>query len=108
MLLIFHFSSESNPLPALTAVVWDKALHAIEYAGLAFLLCRALVGEGLGWSAAIGLALVLASAYGASDEWHQLSVPGRDSDVHDWVADTVGGGLGSIAFSAIARLLPLR
>jgi len=38
---IFHFSSESQPLPALTAAVWDKALNAIEYAGLAFLLCRA-------------------------------------------------------------------
>ena len=42
--LIFHFSSESNPLPALTENVWDKALHFIEYAGLALLVCRGWLG----------------------------------------------------------------
>ena len=41
MALIFHLSSESQPLPALTAHVWDKLLHTIEYAGLALLLARA-------------------------------------------------------------------
>ena len=31
MAFIFHLSSESRPLPALTAHVWDKLLHTIEY-----------------------------------------------------------------------------
>lgn len=39
------------------------------------------------------LALVFASLYGASDEWHQSFVPGRSADVWDWVADTLGAML---------------
>ena len=102
--LIFGFSSESNPLPALTALVWDKALHATEYAGLAFLLCRAIRGEGVGWGPSIALAVIAASAYAGSDEWHQLWVPGRESDLLDWAADTVGAAVGSVGYRPIAAL----
>ena len=96
--LIFHFSSETNPLPSLTAHAWDKALHVAEYAGLAALLARSLRGEGMarGWS--IVGALLIASVYGASDELHQLFVPGRDSSVLDWTADTIGALIGSTLF----------
>jgi VanZ family protein len=105
MALIFHFSSESAPLPALTALVWDKALHLTEYAGLGLLLCRALRGEGLGWLGAVIGALVLASAYGAGDEWHQSFVPFRDSDVRDWVADSLGGTVGSALYFVLRNII---
>jgi VanZ family protein len=98
MLIVFHFSSESQPLPAVTAHVWDKLLHLIEYGGLAALVCRALLGEGLGWLAAVAGAIVAASLYGASDEWHQSFVPMRDADIHDWVADTLGGMAGAVVY----------
>jgi len=101
--LIFHFSSESDPLPALTEAVWDKALHAVEYGGLAFLVCRALRGEGCEWPTACVLAAVVACAYALSDEWHQGMVPGRDSDIRDWVADTIGGSLGVTLYWLAAR-----
>ena len=104
--LIFHFSSESNPLPGLTSLVWDKALHATEYAGLGLLLCRALRGEGIRWWPSIVLALLIASVYAGSDEWHQWVVPGRDSDVLDWVADTIGAAIGSTGYRPIAALIP--
>src|SRR5438067_383795 len=77
--LIFHFSSESNPLPVLTEHVWDKALHALEYAGLALLVSRGWQGEGFGRGWALVLAIVVTTLYAASDEFHQLWVPGRDS-----------------------------
>jgi VanZ family protein len=103
--LIFHFSSESNPLPALTSVIWDKALHISEYAGFAFLVCRALRGVGVAQWRSFTLALLIASAYGTSDEWHQLFVPGRDSDVLDWTADTIGGAFGVALYSAVVTLI---
>ena len=106
--VIFHLSSQSNPLPQVTAIVWDKALHLIEYAGLALLLVRALAGEGLGWLTTIVVAIAATSAYGASDEWHQLLVPGRDSDYHDWIADTCGGALGVVVYATISRILHRR
>ena len=105
MLLIFHLSSESSPVPEITTLVWDKALHAIEYGTLALLFCRAFIGEGYGHVAAIGLAFAFTSAYAASDEWHQLFVPLRNSDLYDWIADSIGGGAALAAFAAIDLML---
>jgi VanZ family protein len=36
------------------------------------------------------VSIVFCSLYGISDEWHQSFVEGREADVWDWVADTVG------------------
>ena len=94
MVLVFYLSSESRPLPEVTRVIWDKALHVVEYGALAWLFCRAFRGEGFGWAAAFVLSLVATSAYGASDEWHQAFVPLRDSSVRDWLADNVGAAVG--------------
>jgi VanZ family protein len=102
--LIFYVSAQSRPLPEITALVWDKLLHGTEYAVLGLLVCRALRGERIAWRLAIVLAAVLASAYGGSDEWHQRFVPGRESSVLDWIADTVGSVLGSVIYRWIATL----
>lgn len=92
---IFYVSSQSDPLPQVTAVVSDKLLHAIEYAGFAVLLCRAFRGEGLRWWPSVALAVLVASGYAATDEWHQRLVPGRESGLPDWTADTIGAAIGS-------------
>jgi VanZ family protein len=98
MVTIFHFSSESQPLPTVTAHVWDKILHSVEYAGLGALVFRALVGGGMGWWPAALLTLAIVSGYGATDEWHQLHVPSRIADIRDWLADTVGAAAGASAY----------
>ena len=108
MIAIYHFSSESQPLPSLTERVWDKLLHLAEYGGLAALVCRALLGEGLGWLAAIAGAIVAASLYGASDEWHQSFVPMRDASVRDWLADTLGGTAGALVYGVGWKRIPAR
>lgn len=98
MALIFHSSSQSDPAPAVTSIVWDKALHLGGYAVLALLFARALRAEGLGpLGVAIG-AVLLTSLYGASDEVHQMFTPMRESDIRDWMADTIGAAIGSAAF----------
>jgi VanZ family protein len=104
---IFPFSAESNPLPALTSLVWDKALHVTEYAGFALLLCRALRGEGLRWWRSIALAVILASVYAATDEFHQLFVPQRSADVADWLADVIGATVGSSLYRLIGEVITL-
>jgi len=88
----------------LTAHVWDKLLHTAEYGGLAFLLCRAWRGEGFRGRTATLLAVLLASLYGASDEWHESFVPLRTPDVLDWLADTLGSAIGAVAFIASVRV----
>jgi VanZ family protein len=105
MAAIFYVSSESNPFPTIAPLVWDKAVHFTEYGILGLLWCRALRGEGLSWPAAIAIALVAASAYGASDEWHQSFVAFRDTDIHDWYADTIGASIGLGFYGAAVTLL---
>src|SRR5690349_20401911 len=56
----------------------DKVVHVAVYGVLGLLICRL----GRRPRAAV-LAIVVASAYGASDEWHQSFVPSRTSDVVD-------------------------
>jgi hypothetical protein len=103
--IIFWLSAQPNPLPFVPRewLSQDKVLHATEYAVLGGLLVVALRLAGLRPARALLLALVLASAYGATDEVHQYFVPGRSADVLDWVADTLGATLGAGLASAALR-----
>src|SRR5262245_44334891 len=104
MAVIYFISSLQHPLPEVTARVSDKVLHAIEYGGLAVLLVRALWREGVSWRDAALAAVVMASLYGASDEYHPAFVPNRRSTVSDWIADSIGAAVGaSAAAAAFAR-----
>ncbi|HUJ00397.1 MAG TPA: VanZ family protein [Usitatibacter sp.] len=66
---------------------WDKAVHAVVFGGVAFLLWAGFAGRG----AVLVCALVI--LLGALDETRQMFVPGRDPDLHDLYAD----GLGAVA-----------
>jgi VanZ family protein len=95
MALIFFISAQPKaPLPPQLS---DKQGHSIGYMGLAVTVGRALAGgisQGTSLRAAAG-AWAIASAYGASDEWHQSFVAGRSADVRDWFADATGALLGA-------------
>ncbi len=106
--VLFHFSGSAS-LPGVLAGVWDKALHAGAYAGLALLVIRALHG-GLGrFRPALAAAGALgAVAYGAFEELHQAFVPGRFASGGDLLADAVGAGLAVAAAGLLHRLMPSR
>ncbi|HET7753857.1 MAG TPA: VanZ family protein [Anaeromyxobacteraceae bacterium] len=107
---IFVISSEPQPFIAPPAWIWesDKIAHFGAYAVLGALLCRAYLGSGLAGSAAFWLALLTASLYGASDEWHQSFVPNRSADPADWLADSIGAALGAALFLLVLRALDRR
>src|SRR5687768_12597782 len=92
---IFYVSSLSNlSLPEPVAV----SGHSAAYLGLAVLLVRALAG---GLPRRIGVriavrAMLIAVAYGISDEVHQSYVPGRVADAYDVVTDAIGAFAGTI------------
>ena len=91
MAVIYAGSSVSH-LPDLPSGVSDKMAHFSEYAVLGLLLARALAGPR--WLSItlpyVAGALILAALYGASDEFHQWFVPGRDADLRDLAADALG------------------
>ena len=98
MAVVFFFSSISNLGMAKRVPDWIS--HPIEYAVGAVLLCRALAGgrEGpLTLSTAL-TAMLLATAYGVTDEYHQSFVPGRTSDFADVFKDLAGAAAGSLIY----------
>lgn len=104
--IIFYLSTQANPLPTLTAHVWDKLLHLIEYGGLGFLLGLALSQQrSVGWRDILFWSALVGLLYGGSDELHQSFVPGRDAEVGDMMADALGCLLGGAASLPVVRLL---
>ena len=82
-----------------------KAGHVSEYAVLAVLLCRALPSFPATRPALrlarIGLmAIGLATAFAASDEFHQSFVPSRTASVADVCLDAAGATLGVLVLGA--------
>ena len=105
--LIFYLSSltPTQPLP-LSFSGSDKVIHFFEYLGLAFLMIRALHAEKrLSFRARYLAVFFLAAAYGASDEFHQYFVPGRECSGFDLLADVAGAAAGVLVFERVIRLL---
>ena len=102
---IFVSSSLTAP-PSPPQQLTDKHVHGVVYAGFALTLVRATAGgtwAGVTAATAGKAAAAGRGMYGATDEWHQSFVPGRDADVRDLVADAVGAALAVAVVGAMAR-----
>jgi len=108
--LIFWVSSKANPFPEVprSLLEQDKLLHAAAYAVLGALVRGALGGARLRPWMALGLAVAMGTAYGASDEWHQSFVPNRSSDPADLAADAIGATMGAALATLILRRVGAR
>ena len=94
--LIFILSAQPGLAVPGTFEYRDKIAHVLEYAGLSWLVDRA---RRASWPHVPALrraaiALLAVSLLGVCDEVFQSGVPGRDSTVYDWMADTLGATLG--------------
>lgn len=85
-----------------------KTAHAVEYAMLGFLIWRVvhsaavLAAQRTPWH--FRLSLLLAALYAATDETHQIFVPGREARVLDVLLDTCGAGFGLAATWGFLRM----
>jgi VanZ family protein len=79
----------------------DKLMHALAYGVLAGFWCIALGGRHRHRVAAVAAAVCT----GLLDEWLQRSLPGRQADVADLVADAVGAVVGAWLALPVARQL---
>jgi VanZ family protein len=98
MALIFFLSDQPslNSGLGLIDTVGRKLLHFGEYALLCFLWWRALravVPSGR----AVLIAFAIASAYAATDEFHQTFVDGRHGTPVDWAIDSAGAAAAALA-----------
>ena len=107
---LFYLSSLSY-LPGVSSLPFnDKVAHFIAYT---------ILGLALGWGGwgtaarsarrpggaliSFILPLLLGVAYGASDEWHQSFVPGRDVSAGDFAADVAGILVGLLVIRWLTR-----
>jgi VanZ family protein len=94
------FAGTSWPTPPNMPGRSDKVVHFTAYA---------LLGASVAWASrsrgVVNAArwIVLVSALGAADEWHQQFIPGRRMDAADWMADTAGAAFGLTLVTALAR-----
>lgn len=105
-ILIFRFSSGNVPLAS--DIYWQdfavkKTGHILLFGFLAVLFYRALIGQQISRKKALILSVVLATLYGASDEYHQMFTQGREARVRDVFFDFFGAMAASFF---LYRILP--
>ena len=96
MALIFHFSS--GRIFVASPVYWQdftvkKIGHVLLFGFLAILVYRGLRGEGVPRKKAAIWAVIFATFYGATDEFHQMFTQGREARVRDVFIDGFGASL---------------
>jgi len=102
--IIFFFSGQQSLDSGLGWIdkVGRKVVHFGEYALLCALWWRAL-RDRLSTDAALVAAVVITSAYAATDEVHQSFVGGRHGTPVDWLIDTAGALTAALLIRRWAR-----
>jgi len=108
MAVIFAASNVPN-LTELPGGLNDHVGHFVGYAILSALVIYALAsGRWTGVTAgACARAVLISTAYGISDEFHQRFVPGRSPALDDIAADAAGA-LAAALLAPVARSVALR
>ena len=97
MAAIFALSSiPDEHIPKISIPNIDKLVHFVEFSILGFLLIRAFLNSGLNisFTKMLILAIIIASLYACSDEWHQHFVHNRTPDIFDLITDFIGVNVG--------------
>jgi VanZ family protein len=85
----------------------DKVAHFLLYYFFTASIYWALTPRLTRPRAALAAAII-AAAYGATDEFHQWFVPGREMSIYDWVADAAGAFVWSALMWIASRALDRR
>jgi VanZ family protein len=97
LILIFISSSiPSSEFPEVSFWGWATLIHLIYFGVLCFLLQTVLLAQrNYPFLArhALLFAILLATVYGMTDEFHQLFTPGRHAQVTDVLVDALGACL---------------
>jgi VanZ family protein len=98
--LALIFGVSSIPQAQLSHTVFrvsDKLAHLAEFTGFGLLLTLAFRGtlkRTARWVLLL-VVVVVGAGVGALDEVYQITVPGRESELLDWVADVAGVLIGN-------------
>lgn len=101
--LIFTVSSiPSDNIPDISIPYSDKIAHLTEYTILGWLLAKACKSTGVKYIKTLSISI--GTLYGASDEFHQSFVSGRECDIVDLIFDGIGCSLAQLIQFLTGRL----
>jgi len=104
MALLFYLSHQPGLDVPMLFPGQDKVIHAGVYAVLGALLLAAQPRQAQGYSwRQINISALIASLYGLGDEIHQYFIPGRSTEVLDWLADTAGALIAASLLAWLSR-----
>lgn len=92
----------------LPEMIVRKTAHVANYAVLGVLVCLLLRDYKLRARTIVWLGTVIVCVYAATDELHQLMVPGRTGQVTDVLLDTAAGFVAITAIVVLQIMLTLR
>jgi VanZ family protein len=101
MAILYYSSSiPADEIPRIDIPNIDKLFHFVEYFILGALLVRGFVNsfDKISFRTIILLAVLIASAYGILDEFHQRFVSGRNPEIFDVFSDIIGSLLGTLLY----------
>jgi glycopeptide antibiotics resistance protein len=103
--LILAVSSIPNlSAPGAEFKLTDKVAHFIEFSILGFLLAFALAPSGLSLTRRKVMTVLAAGVlFGLVDETYQFFIPGREADLMDVLADTLGVGAAVLLWHVLRR-----
>jgi VanZ family protein len=107
-LIIVLLSNQATfVLPNLNIVNFDKFVHLIAYGVYSLTVQFAFLGIAKNPTKIknITFTLLISVLFAASDEIHQYFVPGRQCDIFDFLADTVGIILGLFLTAQILKFV---
>ena len=104
MAVIFFLSAQPSLDSGLGLLdeIGRKLAHFAEFGVLALLWWRVLRTR-LSPPRAVVAAFLIATAYAATDEYHQSFVEGRSADPLDWAIDTAGAATAALAIWTRSR-----
>jgi len=106
MMFIFVLSAQSTFPVSLSKGGYD-VVSSLAHVGLYFILAVIVIEAGIasGYKRrqALAVALIVCALYGASDEWHQNFVPGREMGLSDWLLDVLAALIAIFFYSWLNR-----
>ena len=83
--------------------LFRKSAHFFSYLVLGLLLVRAFRASGTGLKRALWWAFAFSAFYAATDEVHQLFIPGRSGEARDVLIDSAGAAAGLMCYWLVAK-----
>ena len=101
MAIIFTLSSmPGKVIPDVKIPHLDKLAHFVEYFILGFLLIRAFLNssKGISRTSLVAIAIFIAAGFAVTDELHQAATPNRETDIVDFMFDSIGAATGILLY----------